>query len=114
MQFLIGVKGGLNLTWWLYIHLTYPCISYGRHLKIKQTIALAIEPTIVKRGIKYAIIVGTILVGINHGDSFLKGSISGYQWCQITLTYAVPYIVSSLSSVQAILNNKTMQNTEQS
>ena len=83
--------------------LTY---HFGVDIGNKRTLALASEPSIVKRGLKYAVIVGSILVSINHGDRVLHGTISTYQWCQIALTYAVPYVVSSLSSVQAILKNE--------
>jgi len=76
---------------------------FGFPLKIKQTIVLALEPSIVKRGLKYAIVVGTVLVGINHGDRIISGALTPYQMIQIGLTYSVPYIVSSLSSVQAII-----------
>ena len=67
---------------------------------------MAFEPSIVKRGLKYALVVGTILVGINHGDRIIDGELTTYQMLQIGLTYSVPYIVSSLSSVQAILAEK--------
>ena len=75
-------------------------------MKFKRTLALASEPSIVLRGLKYAVIVGSILVAINHGDRVLHGTISTYQWCQIALTYAVPYVVSSLSSVQLFSNEE--------
>ena len=80
---------------------------------MRRTFTLASDPSIVKRGLQYSIVVGTVLVLINHGDRLLKGTVSSYQWWQIVLTYAVPYIVSSLSSVQAILKNEAIQNTEQ-
>ena len=75
-------------------------------MTIKQVIELAFEPSIVKRGLKYAIVVGTILVAINHGDRIIAGALTPFQIVQIGLTYSVPYIVSSLSSVQAILAKK--------
>ena len=36
---------------------------------------LATSPSIIRRAIKYSIVVGTILISINHGDSLLKGDI---------------------------------------
>ena len=38
-------------------------------------LTLATSPGIVRRAIKYSIVVGTILIFINHGDSLLKGNI---------------------------------------
>ena len=78
-------------------------------MKIKQYITLAMKPSIVKRGLKFSIVVGTILIAINHGDTILKGQLTSTHLYKMVLTYSVPYIVSSLSSIQAILHqqNKT-------
>ena len=64
---------------------------------------LAASPSIVRRAIKYSVIVGTVLISINHGDSLLKGNIDKLKVVKIILTYSVPYIVSTLSSVQATI-----------
>ena len=66
-------------------------------------ITLATSPGIVRRAIKYSIVVGTILIFINHGESLLKGNIDKLKVIKIILTYSVPYIVSTLSSVQATI-----------
>ena len=63
----------------------------------------ATSPSIIRRAIKYSIVVGTILISINHGDSLLKGDIDKLKVIKIILTYSVPYIVSTLSSVQATI-----------
>ncbi len=83
----------------------------GRHvhektLMLKRHLTLALEPSIVKRGLKYSVIVGTILVIINQGDAFLAGKLTSFQLWQVLLTYTVPYVVSSLSSVQALINQE--------
>jgi hypothetical protein len=72
-------------------------MAAGKHLE------LVLEPGIVKRGFKYSLVVGTVLVLINHGDSILAADVSQTQVWKILLTYMVPYVVSSLSSVQALL-----------
>jgi len=51
-----------------------------------------------------SLIVGTILVIINHGDALLHGSIDTARVLRIILTYMVPYLVSTTSSVSAIMN----------
>ena len=66
---------------------------------------LAKQPSIVSRGLRFSAIVGTILVLINHGDRIILGEFDTTQGFQVLLTYAVPYIVSCLSSVQSLLES---------
>jgi hypothetical protein len=63
---------------------------------------LATSPSVVRRAATYAVVVGTILVTINHGDRILAGTVSGFRFLQMGLTVMVPYCVSTLSSVQAL------------
>ena len=67
------------------------------------------KPSIVKRGLKFSIVVGTILIAINHGDTILKGNLTPTHLYKMALTYSVPYIVSSLSSIQALLQQQSTQ-----
>jgi len=69
---------------------------------MKEWLRLAVQPSIVKRALKYAFVVGLILVSINHSDAILKGEVSGGRWFKMALTVLVPYVVSTLSSVGAI------------
>ena len=62
----------------------------------------AFEPALVKRAIIISLIVGTILVTINHGHIICKGEVCWFTVMQILLTMLVPYTVSTLSSVLAI------------
>jgi hypothetical protein len=43
-----------------------------------------------------ALIVGTILGLINHGNTILDGDATGETWLKVGLTYCVPFIVSNL------------------
>jgi len=61
--------------------------------------SLAFDPRIVRRAVGFAVVVGTILILINHGDSLLAGSIDGRRLLKMALTVLVPYCVSTLSSV---------------
>ncbi|MDE0882268.1 MAG: nitrate/nitrite transporter NrtS [Myxococcota bacterium] len=72
-------------------------------MTIRRVLTTALEPTIIRRGLRYSAVVGTILVLINQSDAFLGGEFGGTQICQILLTYSVPFIVSSVSSAQALL-----------
>lgn len=65
---------------------------------------LALSPSIVRRGVKYAVGVGAILVAINHGDALLARQIEPARWLRIGLTVMVPYLVSTASSVAALRN----------
>ncbi len=48
------------------------------------------------------IVVGAILITINHGDAILRGEVDGLRFARILLTLAVPYVVSTVSSVAAM------------
>jgi hypothetical protein len=57
---------------------------------------------VVRRGIAYAIIVGAILITINHGDAIVRGDVDSTRLLKMGLTVLVPYVVSTLSSVGAL------------
>lgn len=63
---------------------------------------IACSPPVVRRATRFMIVVGGILVAINHGDALLLGDIDGNRLAKIVLTPIVPYVVSTLSSVAAI------------
>ena len=69
---------------------------------MKDWLHLAFQPSIVKRALTYAIIVGAVLISINHGDAILHGEITRARLLKMGLTVLVPYIVSTLSSVGSI------------
>jgi hypothetical protein len=69
---------------------------------MKESLRLALQPSVVKRALKYAVIVGLVLIIINHGDAILDGHVSGGRVIQMALTAVVPYVVSTLSSVGAL------------
>ena len=55
----------------------------------------------VRRALMYSVVVGAVLIGINHGDAILRGEIDGTRLTKMGLTVLVPYLVSTLSSVGA-------------
>jgi len=69
---------------------------------IKQWFDVASEISVVKRACAYALIVGPILIAINHGDELLAGHISASIGLKMALTMMVPYLVSTFSSVGAM------------
>jgi hypothetical protein len=74
-----------------------------RQRRMKEWFQLAFRPSVVKRALKYALIVGFILIAINHSDAILSGQITRGRWLKMLLTVVVPYVVSTLSSVGVLL-----------
>ena len=62
---------------------------------------MAFEWPVVRRGLLFAVLVGSLLIAINHGDALLRGDIDGVRLVKLGLTVLVPYVVSTLSSVSA-------------
>jgi hypothetical protein len=69
---------------------------------MKEWLNLAIEGAVVRRALWCMVIVGAILISINHGDALVCGDFSGKRLIQIGLTLLVPYCVSTFSSVGAM------------
>lgn len=65
-------------------------------------VGLATSRSVVRRAAGVAIVVGTILVVINHGDALARGDVTVGRWLRIVLTVIVPYCVSTYSSVSAL------------
>jgi hypothetical protein len=62
----------------------------------------ATSSAVVRRALGYAIVVGIILITINHGDAIVRGDVDPTRLLKMALTVCVPYLVSTLSSVQAL------------
>ncbi len=58
----------------------------------------ACDPVCIKRSIKVALVVGTVLLIINHYDELIHGTLNATNIFQIGLTYLVPYFVSTFGS----------------
>jgi len=69
---------------------------------MKAWLAIALQESVYRRALKVMLVVGSILVLINHGESLFVGEITLKPWIQIGLTFLVPYCVSTYASVQAI------------
>ncbi len=57
---------------------------------------------VMKRALKFAFVVGMILITINHGYAIVHGQVTSGRVLQMCLTVLVPYTVSTLSSVGAM------------
>ena len=64
---------------------------------------------VARRGLKYAFVVGIVLITINHGDAVIRGDIDAVRLVKMGLTVLVPYVVSCLSSVGAIREARRLE-----
>ena len=71
-------------------------------------IETALSKSVVRRAIAYAVVVGTILIAINHGYAILQCYLNPTSYLKMGLTVMVPYLVSTFSSVGAILQNRRL------
>ncbi len=60
---------------------------------------LATARPVVRRSLKYAVVVGSLLIAINHSDALLAGEVGLGRLARMVLTMMVPYAVSTLASV---------------
>ncbi len=67
-----------------------------------EWLRLAVQPTVMRRALKFAFVVGAVLITINHGYAILHGQLTSGRIWQMCLTVLVPYTVSTLSSVGAM------------
>jgi hypothetical protein len=71
---------------------------------------MATAGSVVRRALGYAVVVGTVLIVINHGDAILAGHLDGPRVLKMALTVLVPYCVSTASSVGAMLERPAREN----
>ncbi|MFB0978410.1 MAG: nitrate/nitrite transporter NrtS [Myxococcota bacterium] len=72
---------------------------------------IATSRPVARRALGYGVVVGTILITINHGDAILRGDVDSFRIFKMGLTTLVPYMVSTLSSVQATQDNRRANQT---
>jgi hypothetical protein len=69
---------------------------------MNEWLRLVLQPNVVRRALKFACIVGIILISINHGYAILHHQLTRGRILQMCLTVLVPYTVSTLSSIGAM------------
>ena len=69
---------------------------------MSEWLRLARDPKVVRRALRTMVVVGTILIAINHGGALLRGELDTEHVLQICLTLLVPYGVSTSSSVATL------------
>ena len=71
-------------------------------LKQASWVQRMFDTSVVTRALIMAAIVGTVLVGINHGPCIIEGHFNLTCFWQSALTYTIPYTVSTISSILAM------------
>src|SRR5260370_41107024 len=69
---------------------------------MRDWLRVALHPSVLRRGLLYALVVGSLLVGINHGDAILRGDVDGPRLLRIALSILVPYLGSTFSTLGAL------------
>lgn len=54
---------------------------------------------LVRRSLKVAAVIGTLLIAINHGDVIIGGDLPASLAWKIPLTYTVPYCVATFGAI---------------
>ena len=67
-----------------------------------KALSIAMSRPVVRRAVGYGVVVGTVLIAINHGDAIVAGDVGPGRLLKMLLTTLVPYTVSTLSSVGAM------------
>jgi hypothetical protein len=62
----------------------------------REALRIVLRPEHLRRTIKIALVVGTILTLINQFDIIVKGDATTLTWLKCGLNYCVPFIVSNL------------------
>jgi hypothetical protein len=63
---------------------------------IKEALRICFRREHLRRTIRIALVVGTILTLFNQGDVILRGDATALTWIKVILNYCVPFIVSNL------------------
>jgi hypothetical protein len=72
----------------------------------KEWLALCFTKPVLQRALVTSFIVGTILIVINHSDALIAGKVDDIRLFRMALTYLVPYLVATTSSVSTIMQMK--------
>jgi hypothetical protein len=67
-----------------------------RAMTARAALRIVLRPEHLRRTVKIALVVGTILTLINQLDIIVKGDETTLTWIKAGLNYCVPFIVSNL------------------
>jgi hypothetical protein len=64
--------------------------------RISRALRICREPQHLRRTVRIAVVVGTILTAINQLDVIVRGDATAITWLKCGLNYCVPFVVSNL------------------
>jgi hypothetical protein len=70
--------------------------GYARIDAMREALGICFKREHLRRTVKIALAVGTILTLINQLDVILKGDATSLTWVKAGLNYCVPFVVSNL------------------
>ena len=73
-------------------------------------LSVTFSKKVVKRAVIVAIIVGTLLAFINHGDRIISGDVTTDCWIKMIATCFVPFTVSMLTAALTVLEARKLAN----
>src|SRR5207248_7857904 len=65
-------------------------------MTFQEALRIVMRPDNLRRTVKIALVVGTLLTVINQLDVILKGDAVALTWIKCGLNYCVPFVVSNL------------------
>ena len=68
--------------------------EFSQKLTLKTYIRNLVRPDFSIAALQVALVVGSILFMINHGEAFLMGQMTQKRWVATVLSYITPYAVS--------------------
>ncbi|WP_170605517.1 nitrate/nitrite transporter NrtS [Ruegeria arenilitoris] len=68
---------------------------------------LAIQPSVMRRAGRIALIIGSVFFLINYADKLIAGTITRPEIIKAMVSYCVPYCVSTYSSVMAVIESES-------
>ena len=80
---------------------------------MREWLVIATEKTVVRRALLYSLVIGPVLIAINHGQNIWLGELELGSLLQILMTVMLPYIVTTMSSVSALKKIKGSLNQNQ-
>jgi hypothetical protein len=76
-----------------------------------QFLATALQGEIVRRSLRMAALIGSVLALINHGPALFTGKMDSQRWLQMGLTYIVPYCVATYAASMQELRHRAANET---
>ena len=77
-------------------------------MQFKRVLEIWFSSQILSRSIKTALVVGTMLAFINHGDLIFSWSLTPQCWMKMALTCLAPYSVASWTATKAKLETLSL------